>query len=141
MTMIRRQTFNTGLLAASALPLPAIAQSVGSGGRRGGEVILAQQAQPPSLDAQTTSAQAARNITLHVYESLFTRDEGSSPKPELAEGVDIAADGLTYTFTLRAGVKFHNGKTMTSADARASMERYAKVGASGDALKAVAAYE
>jgi peptide/nickel transport system substrate-binding protein len=139
--MIRRRTFNAGLLAASALPLPAIAQSTGSAGKRGGDVIMAQQAQPPSLDAQTTSAQAARNITLHVYESLFTRDEGSNPKPELAEGVDIAADGLTYTFTLRTGVKFHNGKTMTSADARASMERYAKVGASGDSLKPVAAYE
>ena len=138
--MIRRRTFGAGLLATS-LPLPAIAQSTGSGGKRGGDVIVAQQAQPPSLDAQTTTAQAARNITLHVYESLYTRDEGSSPKPELAEGVDIAADGMTYTFKLRTGVKFHNGKTMTSADAKASMERYAKVGASGDALKAVAAYE
>jgi len=86
--MIRRRTFGAGLLATS-LPLPAIAQSTGSGGKRGGDVIVAQQAQPPSLDAQTTTAQAARNITLHVYESLYTRDEGSSPKPELAEGVDI----------------------------------------------------
>ena len=139
--MIRRRTFNAGLLAATALPLPAIAQSTGSGGRRGGDLIMAQQAQPPTLDAQTTTAQASRNITLHVYESLFTRDEASNPKPELAEGVDISADGLTYRIALRTGVKFHNGKTMTSADAGASMRRYAKVGGSGDVLKPVAAYE
>jgi peptide/nickel transport system substrate-binding protein len=139
--MIRRRTFNAGLLAATALPLPAIAQSTGSGGRRGGDLIMAQQAQPPTLDAQTTTAQASRNITLHVYESLFTRDEVSNPKPELAEGVDISADGLTYRIALRTGVKFHNGKTMTSADASASMLRYAKVGGSGDVLKPVAAYE
>jgi len=138
--MIRRRSFNAGLLASAALPLPAIAQSTGPG-RKGGDVIIAQQAQPPTLDAQATTAQASRNITLHVYESLFTRDEGANPKPELAEGVDISADGLTYTFKLRTGVKFHNGKLMTSADAKASMQRYAKLGGSADSLKPVAAME
>ena len=136
---ICRRSVTTGLLAA-ALPLPAIAQGSGAG-KRGGDVIVAQQAQPPTLDAQTTTAQASRNITLHIYESLYTRDEGANPKPELAEGVDIAADGLTYRFTLRGGVKFHNGKTLTSADVKASMQRYAKIGGSGDVLKPVAAFE
>lgn len=133
--MLRRRSLAAGLLATT-LPLPAIAQ-----GRKGGDVIIAQQAQPPTLDAQTTTAQASRNITLHMYESLFTRDEAANPQPELAEGVDIAADGMSYTFHLRTGVKFHNGKTMTSADVRASMERYARIGGSADVLKPVAAYE
>ena len=133
--MLRRRTFSTALLA-STLPLPAIAQ-----GKKGGDVIIAQQAQPPTLDAMTTTAQASRNISLHMFESLYTRDEGANPKPDLAEGVDISADGLTYTFKLRSGVKFHNGKVMTSADAKASMERYARIGGSADVLKPVAAYE
>jgi len=137
--MIRRRGFNAGLLAAS-LPLPAIAQSTGEG-RRGGDVVVAQQQQPPSLDSQTTTAQAARNISLHVYESLFTRDEISNPKPELAEGYDMSSDGMTYRMPIRTGVKFHNGKVMTSADVKASMERYAKVGGSADILKSVAAIE
>jgi peptide/nickel transport system substrate-binding protein len=145
--MLRRRRFNanllsSGLVASAALPLPAIAQSTGlSAGKKGGDVIIAMQAAPPTLDAQATTAQAARNISLHMYESLYTRDEQANPKPELAEGVDISADGMTYKFTLRTGVKFHNGKTMTSADAKASMERYAKVGGSGDILKSVASYE
>jgi peptide/nickel transport system substrate-binding protein len=138
--MLRRRTFNAGLMASAALPLPAIAQNTGPG-RRGGDVIVAMTAAPPIWDAQATTAAAARNVTMHMYESLYTRDEAANPKPELAEGVDISADGLTYTFTLRGGVKFHNGKTLTSADARASMMRYAKVGGSADALKPVAAYE
>ncbi len=139
--MLRRRAFNTGLLAAG-LPMPAIAQSTGlSAGKKGGDVIVGMTAAPPTLDAQATTAQAARNISLHMYESLFTRDEGANPKAELAEGVDIAADGMTYTFKLRPGVKFHNGKTLTSADARASMERYARLGGSADALKPVAAFE
>ncbi len=139
--MIRRRSFNAALLA-STLPMPAIAQSTGpSAGRRGGDVIVGMTAAPPTLDAQATTAAAARNISMHMYESLFTRDEVANPKPELAEGVDIAADGMTYTFKLRSGVKFHNGKTMTSADAKASMERYARVGGSADTLKPVAAFE
>ncbi len=137
--MLRRRTFNAGLLASTAaasLPMPALAQ-----GKKGGDIIIAQQAQPPTLDAMTTTAQAARNISLHMFESLYTRDEGANPRPDLAEGVDIAADGMSYTFKLRSGVKFHNGKTMTSADVKASFERYAKLGGSGDVLKSVAAYE
>lgn len=139
--MLRRRTLTAGLLASATLPLPAVAQSTGSAGKKGGDVIIAQQAQPPTLDAQTTTAQATRNISLHMYESLFTRDEAANPKPELAEGVDIAPDGMTYTFKLRGGVKFHNGKTMTSADAKASMERYSRIGGSADVLKSVAAFE
>ena len=134
--MIRRRTLTTGLLAATALPLPAIAQ-----GKKGGDVVIGQQAQPPTLDAQTTTAQASRNISLHMYESLFTRDEVSNPKPDLAEGVDISADGLTYKFPLRTGVKFHNGKVMTSADVKASMERYARIGGSALSMKPVGAIE
>lgn len=139
--MLRHRSFNAAALAA-ALPMPAIAQTTGlSSGKRGGDVIVGMTAAPPTLDAQATTAQAARNVSLHMYESLFTRDEAANPMPELAEGVDIAADGMAYTFKLRSGVKFHNGKTMTSADAKASMERYARVGGSADALKPVAAYE
>jgi peptide/nickel transport system substrate-binding protein len=138
--MLRRRTFTKGLAASTALPLPAIAQTAGPG-RKGGDVIVAMQAAPPTLDAMATTAQASRNISLHMFESLYTRDENANPVPDLAEGMDIAPDGLTYTFKLRTGVKFHNGKTMTSADAKASMERYAKLGGSRDVLKPVAAYE
>ena len=120
-------------LGVSALGAPAIAQ------KRGGDVVVAQQAQPPSLDAQTTTAQASRNINLHIYETLYARDEAGNPMPDLAEGVDISADGLTYRFALRTGVKFHNGKTMDSTDVKASLERYGKVGGSAFIMRPVAA--
>lgn len=122
-------------LGAGTLAAPALAQ------RRGGEVVIAQQAQPPSLDAATSSAQSSRNITLHIFETLFARDEAGNPMPDLAEGVNISSDGLTYTFPLRRGVKFHNGKVMTSADVKASLERYGRVGASAAIMRPVAAIE
>jgi peptide/nickel transport system substrate-binding protein len=116
-----------GLTCLAALMLaatPAHAQ------KRGGDVVVAQQAQPPSLDAQTTFAQAARNINLHIFEALFARNDKGETIPELAQSYETSSDGLTYTIKLRTGVKFHNGQVMTADDVKASLDRYAKYGAS-----------
>lgn len=136
LTLSRRQAaiLTTAALAPTVLRMPALAQ------RRGGDVVIAQQAQPPTLDAQTTTAQASRNITLHAVETLFARDEAANPQPDLAEGVDISADGLTYRFALRAAT-FHTGRRMTSADVKASLERYGRVGGSAFIMRPVAAIE
>ena len=58
----------------------------------------------------------------------MTRDENNHPILELAQSMDEAPDHLTYTFKLRDGVRFHNGKPMTSADVVASFDRYRTVG-------------
>ena len=105
--------------------------------KRGGDAVIAMIAAPPSLDAQATSAQVARNINLHVYETLYARDENARAVPDLAEGVSISSDGLAYVFTLRQGVKFHNGKEMTSTDVVASLDRYRKAGASANLVRAI----
>ncbi|MFZ9634693.1 MAG: ABC transporter substrate-binding protein [Alphaproteobacteria bacterium] len=136
--MITRRGFPAAVAgagaAATVVGAPAIAQ------KKGGEAIVAQQSPPPSLDAQTTSAQHARNITTHIWETLYARDESGNVVPDLAEGVNISPDGMTYSFKLRKA-KFHNGKDMTSADVRASMERYKKVGNSSAVLRDVVAFE
>ncbi|MBV9811998.1 MAG: ABC transporter substrate-binding protein [Acetobacteraceae bacterium] len=133
----RRQLLVAG--AASALgPGHAVAQSAQpEAPSRGGTVTVAINQAPPSIDAQLTSASAARDITLHLYETLYARDESGNPVPDLAQGVDVAKDGLTYVFHLRSGVKFHNGKEMGAHDAAASLERFRKVGASANMLSAV----
>ncbi len=136
--MITRRRFHTAAagagIAASSIGAPAIAQ------KKGGECIIAQQSPPPSMDGQTTSAQHARNITTHIWETLYGRDENGNVVPDLAEGVNVSPDGMTYTFKLRKA-KFHNGKDMTSVDVKASMERYKKVGNSSAVLRDVAAFE
>ena len=80
--------------------------------KRGGTVTVALVQAPPSLDAQLTSAQVARDINLHMYETLYARDENAGVVPDLAQGAEVSKDGMTYVFALRPGVKFHNGKTM-----------------------------
>jgi len=117
---------SAGLAILAALPFgagEALAQ------KKGGDIVMAQQAQPPTMDGMTTTAQATRNISLHIWEMLITRDENANVVGDLATAWTVSPDGLTYTFTLR-DARFHNGKMMTSADAKASLERYAKVGGS-----------
>lgn len=120
-----------GATVLTAAPHGALAQ------KKGGDLVIGIVQAPPSLDAQVTSAQAARNITLQIYETLFARDENAKPVPELAEDVKISEDGKTYVFSIRKGVKFHNGKELDANDVVASLERYRKVGASASLLKAV----
>jgi peptide/nickel transport system substrate-binding protein len=136
----RRRALQAGAagFAALAAPLHASAQAQP---KRGGTVSVAITQAPPSLDAHLTSAAAARNINLQMYETLYARAENGAPVPDLAQGAEIAKDGLTYAFTLRPGVKFHNGKEMAAEDVVASLERYRKVGASANLLNAITSIE
>jgi peptide/nickel transport system substrate-binding protein len=119
----------TLLSTVSALAL-AVAVSPALAQKKGGNVVVGTSSAPPLTDAQASTAEASRNISLHWIETLFARDENANVIPDLATKADISADGKTYVFTLREGVKFHNGQEMTSEDVIASLERYGKVGGS-----------
>jgi peptide/nickel transport system substrate-binding protein len=94
----------------------------------GGNFTFGQEANINSLDQMTSSTISTRNIAMNIFEALMTRDENFSPMLDLAASVNESPDHLTYTFKLRLGVHFHNGKLMTSADVVASFDRYSKVG-------------
>lgn len=63
-------------------------------------------------------------VILHVVEGLVAHREDASVGPLLAQAVKVSDDGLTYTFTLRDGVHFHNGATLGSADVKWTWQRY-----------------
>ncbi|HEV2674989.1 MAG TPA: ABC transporter substrate-binding protein [Aliidongia sp.] len=63
-------------------------------------------------------------VVLNMVEGLVGYRQDGTVGPLLAEKVDTSADGLTYTFHLRKGVRFHNGAPMTSADVLWSWQRY-----------------
>src|SRR5450631_2838383 len=86
----------------------------------GGNFVFGQEANINTLDQMTSATISTRNIAMNIYESLMTRDENNHPILELAAAMLEAPDHLTYTFKLRQGVAFHNGKPMTSADVVAS---------------------
>lgn len=94
----------------------------------GGNFVFGQEANINTLDQMTSATISTRNIAMNIYKSLMTRDDNNNPILELAESMTEAPDRLSYTFKLRQGIRFHNGKPMTSADVMASFDRYAKVG-------------
>ncbi|MBV8916001.1 MAG: ABC transporter substrate-binding protein [Acetobacteraceae bacterium] len=59
-----------------------------------------------------------------IYESLFAPDSKLQPKPQMAESWSVSDDGLTWQFTLRDGLRFHDGQAVTTADVIASMQRW-----------------
>src|SRR5437879_12231284 len=70
----------------------------------------------------------------HIYEGLYNHYSNNRPIPMLAESHTVSKDGLVYTFKLRQGVKFHNGKEMTSEDVVVSLARWGKQSVYGKAL-------
>jgi len=121
---------STALFASLGLMIaagPSVAQTF-SCPTRGGHFVFGQEANINTLDQMTSLTISTRNIAMNMYESLLTRDENNNTILELAESMSEAADRLSYTFKLRQGIRFHNGKEMTSADVAASFDRYAKIG-------------
>lgn len=82
----------------------------------------------PWLDPHVGPQFALREIASHVFEGLVTVGSDHSVIPQLAAGWSVSLEGLHYTFTLRSGVRFHNGKILNAEDVKASLERYLQVG-------------
>jgi peptide/nickel transport system substrate-binding protein len=102
--------------------------------RTGGVLKAAMIGEPPSLDLHWTTAVITQQISWHVFETLYTYDRNFTPIPLLAEGHTVTDGGRRYTITLRKGVRFHNGKEMTSADVVPSLNRWGKISTPGKAL-------
>ncbi|MSO70953.1 MAG: ABC transporter substrate-binding protein [Alphaproteobacteria bacterium] len=80
--------------------------------------------EPDHLDPTAGAAAAIDEIVYaNVFEGLTRFDETGAVKPQLATSWTISGDGLTYTFALKPGVKFHDGAALTSADVKFSFDR------------------
>ncbi|RFC64164.1 ABC transporter substrate-binding protein [Fulvimarina endophytica] len=75
------------------------------------------------LDPVITTAHITRNHGYMIYDTLLGMDENLEPQPQMADW-QVSDDGLTYTFTLRDGLVFHDGAPVTAADAVASLKRW-----------------
>ena len=142
MSIIRYARSGAALASLALVGLasgPALAQFTCP--KKGGNLVFAQEAKVNSLDQMTSSTISTRNIAMNMFESLMTRDENMNPIPELAQEVLESEDGKTYTFKLRQGIKFHNGKEMTTEDVVASFDRYKKVGIDRGILDIVEKWE
>ena len=77
------------------------------------------------LDPIWTTAYIVRNHGYMIYDTLFAIDANREIKPQMVDKYDVSADKLTYTFTLRDGLEFHDGQPVTAEDCVASIKRWA----------------
>lgn len=122
-----------GLAVALALAVspPADAQSSGK------TIKLVPQADLRSIDPIWTTAYITRNYGYMVYDTLLAYDANFKVQPQMVDKWTISADKLTYTFTLRDGLKWHDGQPVKAADCVASLKRWMARDAMGQAFPAV----
>jgi peptide/nickel transport system substrate-binding protein len=128
--MVGKGLLLLGMLLLAASPLlagggqeePLTTSSAES--RYGGAIVVAFAATAAHLDPDKSTDGVLGQIADHMFEGLFEVDKTWRPVPFLAESYEMSPDGLQYDIKLRQGVKFHNGKEMTSEDVLASMERW-----------------
>ena len=78
-----------------------------------------------SLDPNLANGSGTQEILFNIYEGLYKPDSDGNLNPAVASGYTMSEDGLVYTFTLRDGIKFHNGNPVTVADVKYSIEKCA----------------
>jgi oligopeptide transport system substrate-binding protein len=124
-TRITRKDFlkmgGTGLAGAALLGTAGCGsifggEQGGTGGGGGKSITVNLQDTIRDMDSATTTDEVSFNILVNAIEGLYRLDENARPVTAQAQKVDISEDGLTYTFTLRNGIKWSNGEPVTSQD-------------------------
>lgn len=92
--------------------------------KSGGTLYIGQDFGPQTFDPHKNVAWASINIYESIYNGLVKWNEDESELvPDLATSWEVSEDGLVYTFAIRQGVKFHNGREMTAEDVQFSLDR------------------
>ena len=94
------------------------------------------QADLKILDPVWTTAYITRNHGYLVYDTLFGTDENLQVKPQMVDRTTVSPDGMKYTFTLRDGLRWHDGQPVLSEDCVASLNRWGKRDRFGQLLMA-----
>ena len=123
-SLLTRLLLPVGLLAALNAPLAVSAEKT---------LHAVMSSSLRVLDPIATTAQITRNHGFMIYDTLIGMDASFQPKPQMADW-KISADGLTYTFTLRDGLLWHDGKPVTATDCVASLQRWAHYDVGGQLM-------
>jgi peptide/nickel transport system substrate-binding protein len=133
-----RRTFLKSAVGAGALATvgrlatPAISQRAAAQALR-----LVPHADLANFDPIWTGAYIARNAGLLVWDMLYGIDNTLMSRRQMVETEEVSADGLTWTFRLRPGLKFHDGERVLAKDAVASINRWAARKPMGQMIKAI----
>src|SRR5580704_5896386 len=125
----RRFAQSAAAFGTLAYGLPALAQSSGP------KILkMIPQNDLRVLDPIWTTSYATRNHGYMMFDTLFALDAEMKVQPQMVGAYDVSPDGLRYTFTLRDGLKFHDGEPVRAADCIASVKRWAVRDVLGQAM-------
>lgn len=116
-------------LLAAARPAPTMARVGGrpalqtSEPREGGVLTFALRTEPDTLDPHKTVSEYSARVLTNVLDPLIWQSNDLTFHPGLAERWEISPDGLTYTFHLRRGLRFHDGEELTAEAVKFSFDR------------------
>lgn len=103
-----------------ALAVPAMAQDI----KPGGTMTVTYKDDVTTLDPAIGYDWQNWSMIKSLFDGLMDYKPGTTELvPDLAESFEVSADGLTYTFKLRHGIKFHNGRELKAADVKYSLDR------------------
>ena len=112
------------LSAAATIAIIAAAPAGAQTPKQGGAAIVAFNNELSTLDPQIGYDWQNWSVIKSIFDGLMDYKPGTTElEPDLAESFTISDDGQTYTFKLRDGIKFHNGRALTAADIKYSIER------------------
>jgi peptide/nickel transport system substrate-binding protein len=121
---------STALLAAcapSGAPAPAAesgAAPAAGGPTQGGTLRLMGHQEVAGMSPNNQGASVQETVIYAIHNAVVKGDHTQTTQPVLAESYEVAEDGLTYTFHLHQGVKFHDGKELTAADVKYTYDFY-----------------
>jgi len=124
----------TAAVGAGVAAVPWLGAATGAAAPvRGGRLVVGVQADIPHLDPHRSALTISYVSLSPMYQALTELGPNLELRPQLATSWTVSPDGLTWTFALRRGVQFHNGRALTSRDVRFSIERILdpKTGARG----------
>ena len=113
------------LLCALVLVAAASAAAQQPASQRGGTIVIALGGDPETLNPGITTGYAVGAITANVFSGLIRLGPRGEVLPQRATAWQVAPDGKTYTFTLRRGVRWHDGRAFSAADVKFSLEEIA----------------
>jgi peptide/nickel transport system substrate-binding protein len=120
------------LTAVGGFSTPAISQ------RAAARVLrFVPQADLANFDPIWGTQYVVRNASAMVWDTLYGFDENLTPRRQMVEAEEVSTDGLTWTFRLRSGLKFHDGEPVLAKDAVASLNRWAARDTLGLMIKAL----
>jgi peptide/nickel transport system substrate-binding protein len=126
------------LAAGAALGVgPGLALPAYSQGAAARTLRFVPQANLANFDPIWGTQYVVRNAAIMVWDTLYGFDEKLQPQRQMVEGETVSPDGLTWTFTLRPGLKFHDGSPVLAKDCVASVARWTNRDSMGLMLKAI----